>query len=97
MAVSETIVREYFELHDFFVRQNRKHIAPKREDDEVDFYVHNPNGPTEGGEVPFVLENARDLETLTRAVVVVKIQIFRATGEQDLGLMADIGLKLSSL
>ena len=55
MAVSETIVREYFELHDFFVRQNRKHIAPKREDDEVDFYVHNPNGPTEGGEVPFVV------------------------------------------
>ena len=37
MAGSETIVREYFELHDFFVRQNRKHIAPKREDDEIDF------------------------------------------------------------
>ena len=72
MAVSETIVREFFELHGFFVRQNRKHIAPKREDDEIDFYVHNPAGPTEGGEVPFVMESARDLETLTRAVVVVK-------------------------
>ena len=32
MAVSETIVREFFELHGFFVRQQRKHIAPKRED-----------------------------------------------------------------
>tara|TARA_B100000959_G_scaffold44849_1_gene45341 strand:- start:963 stop:1562 length:600 start_codon:yes stop_codon:yes gene_type:complete len=72
MAVSETIVREYFELHGFFVRQNRKHIAPKREDDEVDFYVHNPSGPTDGEEVPFVLEAAPDLAHLTRAVVVVK-------------------------
>ncbi len=54
MAVSETIVREFFELHGFFVRQNRKHIAPKREDDEIDFYVHNPSGPAEGQEVPFV-------------------------------------------
>ncbi len=72
MAVSETIVREFFELHGFFVRQNRKHIAPKREDDEIDFYVHNPSGPAEGQEVSFVLEAALDLACLTRAVVVVK-------------------------
>ena len=72
MAVSETIVREFFELHGFFVRQNRKHIAPKREDDEIDFYVHNPSGPAEGKEVPFVLEAAPDLAQLSRAVVVVK-------------------------
>ena len=72
MAVSETIVREFFELHGFFVRQNRKHIAPKREDDEVDFYVHNPNGSAEESEVPFVLESATDLASLSRAVVVVK-------------------------
>ena len=33
-AVSETIVREYFELHEFLVRQGRKYIAQtKREDD----------------------------------------------------------------
>ena len=75
MAVSETIVREFFELHGFFVRQQRKHIAPKREDDEVDFYVHNPSGPadpTQESDVPFVLESAADLKHLTRAVVVVK-------------------------
>ena len=72
MAVSETIVREFFELHGFFVRQQRKHIAPKREDDEVDFYVHNPGGPADESEVPFVLESADDLKHLTRAVVVVK-------------------------
>ena len=72
MAVSETIVREFFELHGFFVRQQRKHIAPKREDDEIDFYVHNPYGPAEGDEVPFVLESPEDISSLRRAVVVVK-------------------------
>ena len=37
-AVSETIVREFFELHGFFVRQQRKYIAPtRREDEEIDF------------------------------------------------------------
>ena len=71
MAVSETIVREYFELHDFFVRQQRKHIAPRREDDEIDFYVHNPNGPQEAEPLPFVLASS-DLSSLSRAVVVVK-------------------------
>ena len=71
MAVSETIVREYFELQGLFVRQQRKHIAPRREDDEIDFYVHNPNGPPEGAALPFVLESG-DLANLTRAVVVVK-------------------------
>tara|TARA_B100000029_G_scaffold225990_1_gene223764 strand:- start:565 stop:1164 length:600 start_codon:yes stop_codon:yes gene_type:complete len=71
VAVSETIVREYFELHGLFVRQQRKHIAPRREDDEVDFYVHNPNGPEAGIELPFILETTH-LADLTRAVVVVK-------------------------
>ncbi len=33
-AVSETIVREYFELHGFFVRQQRKYIARSRPEDE---------------------------------------------------------------
>lgn len=42
-AVSETIVREYFELHGFLVRQQRKFIAPNRsEDEEIDFFVYNP-------------------------------------------------------
>ena len=73
MAVSETIVREYFELHGFFVRQNRKHIAPKREDDEIDFYVHNPGGPAEGpGKPVWTIPNAdRALEhdAATRGLV----------------------------
>jgi hypothetical protein len=71
-GVSETIVREYFELHGFFVRQQRKFVAPARqEDDEVDFYVWNPQAAQEGSVPPFVLEST-DVAVLSRAVVVVK-------------------------
>jgi hypothetical protein len=70
--VSETIVREYFELHEFLVRQHRKYIAPaKGEDDDIDFFVLNPNPHPREGETPFVLASS-DLEFIERAVVVVK-------------------------
>ncbi len=70
-AVSETIVREYLELHGFFVRQQRKFIAPSRsEDDEVDFYALNPHYAP-GDPLPFVLGSA-DLPGVARALVVVK-------------------------
>src|SRR6185503_13308069 len=70
-AVSETIVREYFELHGFFVRQQRKYIAPsRREDDEIDFFVLNPRH-SPAASLPFELKSA-DLEGIARAVVVVK-------------------------
>lgn len=71
-AVSETIVREYFELHEFLVRQHRKYIAPtKREDDDIDFFVLNPQSQTRQGEQPFVLASG-DLPFIQRAIVVVK-------------------------
>src|SRR5207247_6264592 len=55
-AVSETIVREYFELHGFFVRQQRKYVAPsRREDEEIDFFVLNPRHVAAGQPLPFVL------------------------------------------
>lgn len=70
-AVSEAIVREYFELHGFFVRQQRKYIAPsRREDDEIDFYTLNPHYEP-GTPLPFVLTSA-DLKSVARALVVVK-------------------------
>jgi hypothetical protein len=70
-AVSETIVREYFELHGFFVRHQRKYVAPpRREDDEIDFVVLNPRTETLPN-VPFELRSA-DLKGVARAVVVVK-------------------------
>ncbi len=71
-AVSETIVREYFELHGFLVRQHRKYIAPtKREDDDIDFFVLNPQAQARTGEQPFVLASG-DLPFIQRAIVVVK-------------------------
>jgi hypothetical protein len=70
-AVSETIVREYFELQGFFVRQQRKFIAPwRQEDDEIDFFAWNPR-PEPRERLPFVLGSA-DLAGVARAVVVVK-------------------------
>ncbi len=71
-AVSETIVREYFELHGFLVRQQRKFVAPSRsEEEEIDFFVYNPQPLPRGGPLPFLLASA-DLPIITRAVVVVK-------------------------
>lgn len=71
-AVSETIVREYFELHGFLVRQPRKYAAPtKGEDEEFDFFVANPRPQPADSLLPAILTSA-DLSRITRAVVFVK-------------------------
>ncbi len=71
-AVSETIVREYFELHGFLVRQQRKYVAPtRREDEEIDFFVFNPRPAPLDQPLPFILKS-EDLPRLERGVVVVK-------------------------
>ena len=72
-AVSETIVREYFELHEFLVRQPRKYINQTRraEEDDIDFFVLNPHPQTPPAPLPFVLGSA-DLAFIERAIVVVK-------------------------
>jgi hypothetical protein len=71
-AISETIVREYFELHGFFVRQQRKYVAPsRREDEEADFFVWNPHQPSRVDPLPFILTDG-DVQAIARAVVVVK-------------------------
>src|SRR6266567_1575473 len=73
-AVSETIVREYFELHEFLVRQPRKYISQNRrqeEEDDIDFFVLNPHPKPRSGELPFVLAS-EDLSAVERAIVVVK-------------------------
>jgi hypothetical protein len=71
-AVSETIVREYFELNGFLVRQQRKYVAPtRREDDDIDFFVLNPQPRDREVPLPFIL-SSDDLPAISRAVVVVK-------------------------
>ena len=71
-AISESIVREYFELHEFLVRQHRKYIAPTRSEDyDIDFFVFNPDPAPVQAELPFVLGSG-DISSIARAVVVVK-------------------------
>ena len=72
-AVSETIVREFFELHGFLVRQHRKYIAQTRDgvEDDIDFFVLNPHPQRREAPLPFVLASG-DLPAISRAIVVVK-------------------------
>jgi hypothetical protein len=71
-AVSETIVREYFELHGFFVRQQRKYVPHTKSIDEaVDFFVINPKPQPANEPLPFVL-SSEHVRSLTRAVVAVR-------------------------
>ncbi len=72
MAVSESIVREFFESHGFLVHQRRKYVSTTaRGDEEIDFLVQNPRMTAGEGELPFVLGSA-DVQRIERAVVVVK-------------------------
>jgi hypothetical protein len=71
----ENIVREYFELNGFFVRQLHKYLVQSRKkpaDEAIDLLVYNPNVPIEGAGVPagFQLFSA-DMAKIRRAVVVV--------------------------
>ncbi len=71
-AVSETIVREYFELNGFLVRQFRKYVAPAgREDDDIDFLVLNPHPKPRTDARPFLLGSS-DLGSIERAIVILK-------------------------
>jgi hypothetical protein len=66
------IVREYFELHGFFVCQQRKYIAPVRRDEEdVDFLVLNPRAEPPPEKPPFVLAST-DLSAFRQAIVAIK-------------------------
>ena len=70
----ENIVREYFELNGFFVRQLRKYQVQsrkKRADEEIDMVVYNPNAPMEDSSTGFQLFSS-DMMKIRRAVVVVK-------------------------
>jgi len=69
----DSLVREYFEMNGFFVRQSRKYAVQsrrKRADEEGDLLVINPS-PRRGGATPFQLFSS-DLAGLSAAVVAVK-------------------------
>jgi hypothetical protein len=69
----DSLVREYFEMNGFFVRQSRKYAVQsrrKRADEEGDLLVINPS-PIRGSEAPFQLFSS-DLPKIGAAVVAVK-------------------------
>ncbi len=71
-AINQDIVREYFEMHCFLVRQDRKFVMRgKAEDDGIDFFVWNPKARQASGELPFVL-GSEDMGSIDRALVVVR-------------------------
>jgi hypothetical protein len=71
-AVTEAVVREFFELHGFLVRQHRKYVAAHmREDEEIDFFVANPRPLLSPGQVPAYL-TAEALPRIDRAIVAVR-------------------------
>jgi hypothetical protein len=71
-AVSEILVREYFEMHGFFVHQQRKYVAPGQRDlEEIDFVVLHPSHRPPETSPPFVLTSG-DLGAIERAVVSVR-------------------------
>ncbi|MGB9603144.1 MAG: hypothetical protein ACP5MG_00435 [Verrucomicrobiia bacterium] len=71
-AISEIIVREYFEIHGFLVRQQRKYIPrTEREDEEMDFLVYNPEPKGAIQSYPIVLDS-QSLKAVSCAIVSVK-------------------------
>lgn len=70
----EHIVREYFELHGFLVRQVRKYQVQARKkvpEEEIDLLVYNPRFSPMDREANFLLF-ATELPYIHKAVVVVK-------------------------
>ena len=70
----ENIVREYFELHGFLVRQQRKYQVQSRRklpEEEIDLMVYNPSFRVSGRRPGFLLFSS-ELPYVHRAIVVVK-------------------------
>jgi hypothetical protein len=71
-AVSEMIVREYFELLGFLIRQEKKYVARgKKETDGIDFVIWNPQPRDWPRTVPFILSSA-DLGAVARGIIAVR-------------------------
>lgn len=70
----ENIVREYFELNGFFVRQLRKYQVQsrkKRFDEEIDMLIYNPKADKKMKPLDFQLFS-KDIVNIHQAIVVVK-------------------------
>lgn len=73
-SFDENIVREYFELHGFLVRQVRKYRVQSRRklaEEEIDLIVQNPHYQRNGRKPEFFLFSS-ELPHIHRAIVAVK-------------------------
>ncbi len=73
-GVDETIVREYFEMNGFLVRQLRKYAVQsraKKSEEEIDLMIYNPTWK-KGADKPGFILFSNQLERVRRAVVIVK-------------------------
>lgn len=73
-AFDENLVREYFELNGFLVRQLRKYQVQsrrKRADEEIDLLVFNPR-PRRSAQTPSFQMFAPDVAAIQRALVVIR-------------------------
>lgn len=73
-GVDETIVREYFEMNGFLVRQLRKYQVQsraKKTDEEIDLMIFNPTWRKSGSQPGFLLFS-NELPLVHRAVVSIK-------------------------
>ena len=73
-GVDETIVREYFEMNGFLVRQLRKYAVQsraKRTEEEIDLVVFNPSFQETGRKPGYILFS-NELPLIHRAVVFIK-------------------------
>ncbi len=73
-AVDQRLAREYFEMHGFLVRQQRKYLVQARAktaEEEIDLIVFNPEAKSDSVLANFELDSA-DLRFVRRAIVVVK-------------------------
>lgn len=71
-SVNDQIIREYFELHGFLVRQIRKHLPPvAEEEEESDFWIQNAskNPKAQSKSLKITCANIRKINT---AMVFVK-------------------------
>lgn len=73
-GVDERIVREYFEMNGFLVRQLRKYQVQsraKRSDEEIDLLIFNPTAKQDGRKPGFILFS-NELPLIQRGVVFIK-------------------------
>ncbi|MDG1891629.1 MAG: hypothetical protein P8L18_09975 [Verrucomicrobiota bacterium] len=71
-SVNDQIVREFFEMHGFLVRQVRKHVSPMAEDaEESDFWIWKPADTSPSAPRPGDV-SMRNIHALESAILFVK-------------------------